>query len=71
MRLIYNVHRKKQGGEKVIDSIAHADKNPKEVTRWITDVATIQRHPPSVAYTKAFPEIDNLMQVNGRRFINE
>ncbi len=63
MRLIYNVHRKQTGGEKIIDSIPNADKNPKEINRWIQDVSSIQRHPPSVAYTKAFPEIDSLMQV--------
>lgn len=62
MRLLFNVHRKQKIGEKIIDSVAFAEKNPKEVTRWIQDVTSIQRQPPSVGYTKAFPDIDHLMQ---------
>lgn len=49
--------------KRVVDSIENADKNPAEINRWIKDVSSIQRQPPSVGYSKPFPEIDALMEV--------
>ena len=47
-----------------IDSIESADKKPKEIARWINSVADLHksRPPPTVNYTKAMPEFDDLMR---------
>jgi intraflagellar transport protein 46 len=47
-----------------VDSIEHADKKPKEVSRWINSVSDLHksRPPPTVNYTKNMPDIDTLMQ---------
>ena len=47
-----------------VDSIENAEKNPKEINRWIQDVSSIQRQPPSVVYSKPYPDIDRLMEVS-------
>lgn len=46
-----------------IESIEHADKKPKEISRWINSVQDLHktRPPPTVNYTKQMPDIDNLM----------
>lgn len=47
-----------------IDSIESADKKPKEIARWVNSVADLHksRPPPTVNYTKAMPEFDELMR---------
>jgi len=47
-----------------VDSIEHADKKPKEISRWINSVSDLHRArpPPTVNYTKNMPDIDTLMQ---------
>jgi intraflagellar transport protein 46 len=47
-----------------IESIEHAEKKPKEISRWINSVQDLHktRPPPTVNYTKQMPDIDNLMQ---------
>lgn len=47
-----------------VDSIESADKKPKEIARWINSVADLHksRPPPTVNYTKAMPEFDDLMR---------
>jgi intraflagellar transport protein 46 len=49
---------------RVIHSIENAEKNPKEINAWINDVQDLhkKKQPPSVFYTKPFPEIETLMQ---------
>lgn len=47
-----------------VRSIELADKNPKEITRWIQNVSDLHktRPPASVNYTKKMPDIEELMQ---------
>lgn len=47
-----------------VRSIEHADKNPKEITKWINSVNDLHRTkpPPQVQYTKSMPDIEMLMQ---------
>ena len=47
-----------------VRSIEHADKNPKEITKWINNVNELHRTkpPPQVQYTKSMPDIEMLMQ---------
>lgn len=49
----------------MVHSIENAEKNPKEITSWIQDVSEVhkRKQPPSVVYSKPFPEIDKLMEV--------
>jgi len=54
---------KTDGARRVVHSIENAEKNPKEINKWVQDVSSIQRQPPSVVYSKPFPDIDHLMQV--------
>lgn len=63
MRVIIQSTKIVRPTNRVVDSIENADKNPKDINRWIHDVASIQRQAPSVVYSKAFPDIENLMQV--------
>lgn len=63
MRLLIQAHAPRKLDKKIVDSVPNAEKNTKEINRWIQDVSSIQRQPPSVVYTKAFPDIDSLMQV--------
>jgi intraflagellar transport protein 46 len=48
----------------LVRSIGHADKNPREITKWITSIQKLHRNkpPPSVHYAKSMPEEDALMQ---------
>lgn len=52
------------GEDEEVTSIAQADKNPKEVTRWIENITALQDGKPmaNVNYTKAMPEMDQLME---------
>jgi intraflagellar transport protein 46 len=53
------------GSEAVlVRSIEHADKNPREVQRWIQSVAEVHRSrpPPTVPYARPMPDIERLMQ---------
>ena len=45
--------------------IEHADKNPKEVQKWIQSIAELHRNKPlpQVYYSKPMPDIERLMQV--------
>ena len=47
-----------------VRSLENADKNPKEITKWIQNIADLHRSkpPPSVHYTKSMPDIELLMQ---------
>lgn len=47
-----------------VESIEHADKKSKEISRWINSVADLHktRPPPTVNYTKQMPDFDRLMQ---------
>jgi intraflagellar transport protein 46 len=47
-----------------VRSIEMADKNPKEISRWIKNVEDLHksRPPPNVNYTKSMPDIEHLMQ---------
>ncbi|CDW77990.1 intraflagellar transport protein 46 homolog [Stylonychia lemnae] len=47
-----------------VESIEHADKKPKEISRWIKSVQDLHktRPPPTVNYTKQMPDIETLMQ---------
>jgi intraflagellar transport protein 46 len=47
-----------------VDSIDQADKKPKEIARWIDAVQDLHRSrpPPTVNYSKAMPDFDQLME---------
>ena len=47
-----------------VESIEHADKNPKEVTRWIENIGKIHDNKPLpvVNYSKNMPDMDKLME---------
>lgn len=49
----------------VVRSIDNADKNPRQITKWINSIAEVQRNKPqqSFKYTKNMPDIDTLMDV--------
>lgn len=56
---------KKSGLDPIsVRAIEHAQKNPKEITKWIQSISDLHRSkpPPSVHYTKAMPDIEILMQ---------
>ena len=46
-----------------VESIEAADKKPKEISRWISNVQELHksRPPPTVNYSKARPDFDRLM----------
>ena len=48
-----------------VHCIENAEKNPKEILKWINSVGDVQKtkQPPSVNYSKTMPDIDSLMQV--------
>jgi intraflagellar transport protein 46 len=50
--------------EVTVQSIEAADKNPKEVTRWISSVSDLHesRPLPTVQYSKNMPDFDKLME---------
>jgi intraflagellar transport protein 46 len=47
-----------------VRSLENADKNPKEITKWIQNISDLHRSkpPPSVHYAKTMPDIEQLMQ---------
>ena len=49
----------------VVRSLEHADKNPREIDRWISSINKLHRTkpPPQVHYSKTMPDIERLMQV--------
>jgi intraflagellar transport protein 46 len=49
----------------MVRSIPHADKNPRDITKWIESIQELHRNkpPPQVSYSKAMPDIDKLMEV--------
>ena len=48
-----------------VRSIENADKNPKQITRWISTISDAHRNKPpaTVTYTKPMPDPDTLMEV--------
>lgn len=48
-----------------VRSIERAEKNPAEITRWITSMADLHRDKPlpTVTYQKPMPDVETLMQV--------
>ncbi|ETV92701.1 hypothetical protein H310_13135 [Aphanomyces invadans] len=56
---------KKKHGDIVVRSIENAEKNVKEIDRWIKSISDLHRTkpPPQVHYTKTMPDIETLMQV--------
>jgi len=46
-----------------VDSIEHADKKPKEISRWINSMQELHktRPPQTVSYSKQMPDFDQLM----------
>jgi intraflagellar transport protein 46 len=57
---------KRPAGEsnQVVRSIENADKNPKQITKWIQSIEDAHRSnaSPNVAYTKQMPDSDKLME---------
>lgn len=49
----------------VVRSLEQADKNPREIQRWVESINELHRSkpPPQVHYTKTMPDIERLMQV--------
>jgi intraflagellar transport protein 46 len=49
----------------VVRSLENADKNPREIDKWIKSISDLHRSkpPPQVHYTKSMPDIERLMQV--------
>ncbi|EQC41856.1 hypothetical protein SDRG_00712 [Saprolegnia diclina VS20] len=56
---------KKKHGDIVVRSIENAEKNVKEIDRWIKSIGDLHRTkpPPQVHYSKSMPDIETLMQV--------
>ncbi|OMJ81375.1 hypothetical protein SteCoe_18166 [Stentor coeruleus] len=52
-------------GQSAVRSIENADKNPKQITRWISTINDAHRSKPSasVTYSKPMPDSDTLMDV--------
>lgn len=48
-----------------VRSIENANKNPREITKWINSIQELHRNKPApqVQYSKAMPDIEALMQV--------
>jgi len=63
MRLLIQSTKIVRPVNRVVDFIENADKNPKDINKWISDVSSVQRQAPSVVYSKTFPDIESLMQV--------
>lgn len=56
---------KKSGLEPVaVRALENAEKNPKEILKWVASIAELRRSapPPSVHYSRPMPEIEELMQ---------
>lgn len=49
----------------VVRSLEYADKNPREIQRWVESINDLHREKPrpQVYYTKTMPDIEHLMQV--------
>lgn len=49
----------------MVRCIEHADKNPKEITKWIQSIQDLHRTKPlpQVHYSKTMPDIERLMQM--------
>ena len=49
----------------IVRSLENADKNPREIDKWIKSISDLHRSkpPPQVHYTKSMPDIERLMQV--------
>ena len=49
----------------VVPSIENASQHPQKITTWITNMSELHKSnpPPNVIYTKAMPDIEQLMQV--------
>ena len=47
-----------------VRALEHAEKNPKEILKWVASIAELRRSapPPSVHYSRPMPEIEALMQ---------
>ena len=47
-----------------VRSIECADKKPKEITKWVTNITDLHKTkpPPTVQYTKQMPDVEVLMQ---------
>ena len=52
-------------GQAIVRSIENADKNPKQITRWISTISDAHRSKPpaSVSYSMPMPDSDTLMDV--------
>ena len=52
-------------GQATVRSIENADKNPKQITRWISTISEAHRNKPpaNVTYTKPMPDSDTLMDI--------
>lgn len=52
-------------GQSIVRSIENADKNPKQITRWISTINDAHRSKPpaSVTYSKPMPDFETLMDV--------
>lgn len=49
----------------IVRSIQNAEKNPKEISRWINSINELRKSKPhpTVNYSRAMPDIEQLMQV--------
>jgi len=58
------ISKKSNLAEMVVRSIDNADKNPKEIQKWIQSINDLHRQKPNpqVHYTKAMPDIESLME---------
>jgi len=65
-----SISKKSDLGEMSVRSIERADKNPKEITKWIDSIEDLHRRkpPPQVHYSKPMPDIEQLMQVWPEKF---
>jgi intraflagellar transport protein 46 len=56
----------------IVRSLENADKNPREIDKWIQSISDLHRSkpPPQVHYTKSMPDIERLMQVWPDEFEN-
>ena len=61
---------KRQHGAAQVRSIENAEKNPRDVQRWIDSVTKLHKSkpPPQVHYQKTMPDIEQLMQVWPEQF---
>jgi intraflagellar transport protein 46 len=57
-------HKKKSSAPTSVRSIENAEKNPKEIQQWVSNINELHKSSPpqSVQYTKQMPDIEMLMQ---------